>query len=259
MACKRSGVRISVAPHEVPGQAPDLDSAAGLSRSPDRHLTVVVGTGSWHWTAWIGPGWQPRAVRVWCALNMPVIVMPWLALVSMAGVCRRCCLPVARAVCGRAVAGSPGLARWCTRGRGAHSGGAGRMSDWMTAGGEIMSVALAEHTGPWTADDVEALPDAGDHACFEVYEGGVLVVSPAPGVGHQRASCRLHRALAQAAITAGADAEVLEAVNVALLRLFPRLRCRSAGRSNRPCMRKRESPSAGGWSCMARRRSPLAR
>jgi len=79
-----------------------------------------------------------------------------------------------------------------------------------------MSVALAEHTGPWTADDVEALADAGDHARFEVYEGGVLVVSPAPGVGHQRASYWLHRALAQAAAAAGADAEVLEAVNVSL-------------------------------------------
>jgi Uma2 family endonuclease len=90
------------------------------------------------------------------------------------------------------------------------------MSDWMTVGGESMSSALVEHTGPWTADDVEALPDAGDHARFEVYEGGVLVVSPAPGVGHQRASYWLHRALAQAAIAAGADVEVLEAVNVAL-------------------------------------------
>lgn len=86
----------------------------------------------------------------------------------------------------------------------------------MTAGGEITSVALADHIGPWTADDVEALPDAGDHARFEVYEGGVLVVSPAPGAGHQRASYQLHRALAQAAIAAGADAEVLEGVNVAL-------------------------------------------
>lgn len=90
------------------------------------------------------------------------------------------------------------------------------MSDWVAAGGEAMSTALVEHTGPWTPDDVEALPDAGDHARFEVYEGGVLVVSPAPGVGHQRASYRLHRALAQAAIAAGADVEVLEAVNVAL-------------------------------------------
>ncbi len=40
-----------------------------------------------------------------------------------------------------------------------------------------MSVALVDHTGPWTADDVEALPDAGDHARFEVYEGGVLACS----------------------------------------------------------------------------------
>ena len=58
-----------------------------------------------------------------------------------------------------------------------------RMSDLMAAGGEIMSVALTDHTGTWTADDVEALPDTGDHARFEVYEGGVLVVSPAPGAG----------------------------------------------------------------------------
>ena len=41
-------------------------------------------------------------------------------------------------------------------------------------------------------------------------------MSPAPGAGHQRASGRLHRALAQAALVAGGDAEVLEAVNVAL-------------------------------------------
>lgn len=79
-----------------------------------------------------------------------------------------------------------------------------------------MSVALVEHTGPWTADDVEALPDQGDHARFEVYDGGVLVVSPAPGIAHQRASYWLHRALAEAAAAAGVDAEVLEAVNVAL-------------------------------------------
>ncbi len=79
-----------------------------------------------------------------------------------------------------------------------------------------MSLALVEHTGPWTADDVEALPDLGDHARYEVYEGGVLVVSPAPGVAHQRASYWLHRTLVQAAAAAGADVEVLEAVNVAL-------------------------------------------
>jgi hypothetical protein len=27
------------------------------------------------------------------------------------------------------------------------------MSDWMTAGGEIMTTALVEHTGPWTRDE----------------------------------------------------------------------------------------------------------
>jgi Uma2 family endonuclease len=79
-----------------------------------------------------------------------------------------------------------------------------------------VSVALAEHTGPWTPDDVEALPDSGDHARFEVFEGGVLVVSPAPGVAHQRASYWLHRALAQAASSADPEVEVLEAVNVAM-------------------------------------------
>jgi Uma2 family endonuclease len=79
-----------------------------------------------------------------------------------------------------------------------------------------MSVELVEHTGPWTAEDVEALPDLGDHARFEVYEGGVLVVSPAPGVAHQRASYWLHRTLVQSAAAADADVEVLEAVNVGL-------------------------------------------
>lgn len=79
-----------------------------------------------------------------------------------------------------------------------------------------MSVALVEHTGPWTPDDVEALPDLGDHARFEVYEGGVLVVSPAPGVTHQRASYWLHQYLARAAAVAGANVDVLEAVNVIL-------------------------------------------
>jgi Uma2 family endonuclease len=79
-----------------------------------------------------------------------------------------------------------------------------------------VSVALVEHTGPWTPDDVEALPDLGDHARFEVYEGGVLVVSPAPGITHQRASYWLHQYLARAAAVAGANVDVLEAVNVIL-------------------------------------------
>ena len=81
----------------------------------------------------------------------------------------------------------------------ARSAGPAQMSGWLTAAGEIMRVALAEHTGPWTADDVEALPDAGDLPALRSTKGGVLVVRPAPGAGHRRASYRLHRALAQAA------------------------------------------------------------
>ena len=50
--------------------------------------------------------------------------------------------------------------------------GAARMSDWITAGGEIMSVALADHPGRGRLMMFAALPDAGDHARFEVYEGG---------------------------------------------------------------------------------------
>jgi Uma2 family endonuclease len=98
------------------------------------------------------------------------------------------------------------------------TGHPGQMPDWITSRGEVrrVSIALVEHTGPWTPDDVEALPDLGDHARFEVYEGGVLVVSPAPGVAHQRTSYWLHRCLARAASAAGADVDVLEAVNVIL-------------------------------------------
>jgi Uma2 family endonuclease len=80
----------------------------------------------------------------------------------------------------------------------------------------FVSVVLAEHTEPWTPDDVEALPDSGDHARFEVFEGGVLVVSPAPGVAHQRASYWLHQTLAEAAARTSAETEVLEAVNIAM-------------------------------------------
>jgi hypothetical protein len=54
MACKRSGVRIPVAPHKRPGQVPVADSCSWLPRSPDRHLTVVLGSGGWHWTARTG-------------------------------------------------------------------------------------------------------------------------------------------------------------------------------------------------------------
>ncbi len=43
MACKRPGVRVPLAPHEVPGQGTVLDLAGLLTRSFDRRLTVVLG------------------------------------------------------------------------------------------------------------------------------------------------------------------------------------------------------------------------
>lgn len=70
------------------------------------------------------------------------------------------------------------------------------------------------HPGPWTMEDVEALPDTGDHARFELLSPGVLTVSPAPGIAHQRASRLLANLLDAAAHLSGADLDVLEAVNV---------------------------------------------
>ena len=80
-----------------------------------------------------------------------------------------------------------------------------------------MSVAthgVLGHPGPWMVADVEALLDVGDHARYELLSPGVLTVSPAPGTVHQRASRLLANLLEEAAHRAGADVEVLAAVNV---------------------------------------------
>ncbi|HEV2779133.1 MAG TPA: Uma2 family endonuclease [Actinophytocola sp.] len=80
-----------------------------------------------------------------------------------------------------------------------------------------MGFALTEksdgwaHSGPWTIEDVEALPDYGNHNRYELLSPGVLTVSPAPGFLHQRASLNLAVAL-RAVVPA--DMEVVEAVNV---------------------------------------------
>ncbi|MEW2044016.1 Uma2 family endonuclease [Streptomyces sp. NPDC005534] len=76
-----------------------------------------------------------------------------------------------------------------------------------------MGVAT-DHTGPWTIDDVLALPE--DRATRYELLGEALVMSPAPGVRHQRAGFRLHVILDAAARAAGAPVEVLEAINVVL-------------------------------------------
>ncbi|MFB7294185.1 Uma2 family endonuclease [Actinacidiphila glaucinigra] len=75
-----------------------------------------------------------------------------------------------------------------------------------------MSVATADHYGPWTVDDVLALPEDSRNRIELV--GGALLMSPNPGVPHQRASHRLHVLLAAAIEAVDAPFEVLEAVNV---------------------------------------------
>jgi Uma2 family endonuclease len=75
-----------------------------------------------------------------------------------------------------------------------------------------MSVAAIDHTGPWTVAQVLALPEDRSHRCELL--GETLLVSPAPGVRHQRISHRLHVAIEAAARAAGAPVEILEAVNV---------------------------------------------
>jgi Uma2 family endonuclease len=71
-----------------------------------------------------------------------------------------------------------------------------------------------DHTGPWTVADVLALPE--DRRTRSELVGESLVMSPAPGLRHQRAGYRLHVALDAAAQASAAPVEVLEAINVTL-------------------------------------------
>src|ERR1035441_2485537 len=48
MACKRSGVRIPIAPHKVPGQSDGRGASGRDPRSLDRHSTVVLDVTGWH-------------------------------------------------------------------------------------------------------------------------------------------------------------------------------------------------------------------
>jgi Uma2 family endonuclease len=72
----------------------------------------------------------------------------------------------------------------------------------------------AGHVGPWSIDDVEALPDNGDHSRYELLNPGVLTVSPASGTVHQRVCRKLANLLDTAAIVAGAEVEILEGVGI---------------------------------------------
>ncbi|MEW1914601.1 Uma2 family endonuclease [Kitasatospora sp. NPDC085895] len=74
-----------------------------------------------------------------------------------------------------------------------------------------MAVLLSGHVGPWTVDDVLALPEA---PCRIELVGGALLVSANPDVPHQRARSALAARLAQAAEAGAAQLEVLPAVPV---------------------------------------------
>ncbi|MEU0741944.1 Uma2 family endonuclease [Streptomyces sp. NPDC006134] len=76
-----------------------------------------------------------------------------------------------------------------------------------------MGIAV-DHTGPWTVADVLALPE--DRTTRYELLGESLVMSPAPGIRHQRVSLRLAMILHAEAQAAKAPVEVLEAVNVIL-------------------------------------------
>lgn len=74
-----------------------------------------------------------------------------------------------------------------------------------------MNVAY-DHSGPWSVADVLALAEDRNYR-YELLDG-TLMLSPAPGIRHQRASRRLANLLDDAARAAGASVEVLEAINV---------------------------------------------
>lgn len=77
-----------------------------------------------------------------------------------------------------------------------------------------MSVAHDPHHGPWTMEQVLALEE--DRGQRRELMGEALLMPPAPGAKHQRASSRLWQLLDGAVQRAGAPVEVLEAVNVVL-------------------------------------------
>jgi Uma2 family endonuclease len=78
-----------------------------------------------------------------------------------------------------------------------------------------MTITLEGHVGPWTIDDVEALPDEGNHTRYEILTPGVLTVTPALADSvHQRASRRLANLLESAVVAAQAPYEVLPVIAI---------------------------------------------
>ncbi|MFE9039905.1 Uma2 family endonuclease [Streptomyces sp. NPDC007818] len=77
-----------------------------------------------------------------------------------------------------------------------------------------MSVAHDPHYGPWTIEEVLALGE--DRGQRRELMGEALLLSPAPGTKHQRASSRLATLLDRAVQEEGVAAEAFEAVSLIL-------------------------------------------
>ncbi|MES4902955.1 MULTISPECIES: Uma2 family endonuclease [unclassified Streptomyces] len=80
----------------------------------------------------------------------------------------------------------------------------------------VMSVAKArvdDHEGPWTVEDVLALPEHPARARYELVDG-VLMMSPAPAWDHQLVSFRLCSQITTALTSSAAPFLSAEAVNV---------------------------------------------
>ncbi|MCC5031923.1 Uma2 family endonuclease [Streptomyces sp. WAC 00631] len=67
-----------------------------------------------------------------------------------------------------------------------------------------------DHAGPWTVEEVLALPEHPVRARYELVDG-VLMMSPAPGLAHQIASRCLARRIDDAIAAAGAPFLLVEA------------------------------------------------
>ncbi|PLW63286.1 Uma2 family endonuclease [Streptomyces sp. SCUT-3] len=83
----------------------------------------------------------------------------------------------------------------------------------MTAMSVTKREHVDDHDGPWTVEDVLALPEHPARARYELVDG-VLMMSPAPGWAHQIVSLKLARRIDDAVASAGVPFLVAEAANV---------------------------------------------
>ncbi|MEU4685267.1 Uma2 family endonuclease [Streptomyces xinghaiensis] len=83
----------------------------------------------------------------------------------------------------------------------------------MTTMSVMKHKCVDDHEGPWTVEEVLALPEHPARARYELVDG-VLMMSPAPSFAHQIASSALNRQIRGAIAAAGVPFLVVEASNV---------------------------------------------